>query len=85
MKKKTEIAIELYLNKEIKAALRIASDFRLGISEEERKQMKRGYECMVHPDFYKMLGLNVEKEISVATNIFVKKIYKPDTERMVKA
>ncbi|PFP29384.1 hypothetical protein COJ96_10800 [Bacillus sp. AFS073361] len=81
MKKKTEIAIEKYEAGHIKEALRLASEFRLGITEEERKQMKLGYECMVHDDFYKQMGKHPMAEISKAVHVFLFKIYLPYKER----
>ncbi|MEH7114548.1 hypothetical protein V7124_19610 [Neobacillus niacini] len=81
MKKKTEIACEYWERLNIKAALRLASEFRIGLTEEERKQIKLGYECYVHGDFYKQLGKNPRKEIEKAMDIFFEKIYKPYKER----
>lgn len=45
-----------------KEALRIAKDFHLGISKEDSDTMKRGYECMVWPDFYRSIGKDVTVE-----------------------
>lgn len=49
-----------------KKALRIAKGFRLGFSKKERVSVMRGYECLVRPKFYKMLGYNTEHEIDRA-------------------
>lgn len=81
MKKKTEIAVEYWKELNIKAALKIASEFRIGITEAERKQIKLGYECIVHEDFYRQLGKDIEKEIDRAMEIFFNKIYVPYKER----
>ena len=81
MKKKTEITIEYFEQENYKAALRIASEFRLGVTEEERKQMKLGYECMVHEQFYKQIGKDVEEEICTAINVFVREILQPYKRR----
>lgn len=48
-----------------KAALRVASDFRLDISEEDRSAMKRGYECMIWSGFYSQVT-DVPKSIDKA-------------------
>jgi hypothetical protein len=41
----------------IKEALRIGSGFRVGI---DRSVVKRGYECCVHPDFYRAIGKDID-------------------------
>jgi hypothetical protein len=81
MKKKTEIAIAHFENENIKTALKIASEFRIGLTEEERKQIKLGYECMVHRDFYLQIGRNPAKEIDKAIHLFIEKIQKPYVSR----
>lgn len=43
-----------------KSALRIAKEFKLGIAECDSDSMKRGYECMIHPRFYKSIGMDTE-------------------------
>lgn len=58
-----------------KKALRIAKDFRIGISKEDLDAMKRGYECMAtSPEFYKSIGFDVseciEKGIEVLIRIY---------------
>ena len=47
--------------KNYKAALYGAKDFRIGVSQEQRSVMRRAYECMVHPEFYRGLGKNIEE------------------------
>ncbi|WP_306010492.1 hypothetical protein [Bacillus sp. MMSF_3328] len=81
MKKKTDLACEYWKDLNYKAALRLASEFRIGITEEERKQMKLGYECIVHEDFYRQLGKDIEKEVDRAIEVFFYKIYVPYKER----
>lgn len=44
-----------------KEALRIAKDFRIGTTKEQRSLMARAYECMVHPAFYKSIGKNLDE------------------------
>ena len=46
-----------------KAALRIAKDFRLGISKEQSDDMIRGYECMTNPRFYVSIGVDITKTV----------------------
>jgi hypothetical protein len=43
-----------------KAALRGAKDFRIGVSKEQRSVMSRAYDCMVHPEFYRQIGKDIE-------------------------
>ena len=46
-----------------KEALRIAKDFRLGVTQEQRDTMCRAYECIVHPDFYRQIGTDIPEAI----------------------
>jgi hypothetical protein len=46
-----------------KAALCGAKDFRLGVSKEQRSAMARAYESIVHPVFYKRVGIDTEQAI----------------------
>jgi hypothetical protein len=57
------IAMENY-----KAALCGAKDFRIGVSDEQRSVMRRGYECMVHAEFYLQIGIDPEKAIEAGIN-----------------
>jgi hypothetical protein len=43
-----------------KAALRGAKDFRIRVSKEQRSVMSRAYDCMVHPEFYRQIGKDIE-------------------------
>lgn len=58
MERKTDIVRRLVAAGKYKEALRIAKDFRLGITEEDSDAMKRGYECLVYPQFYQSIGIN---------------------------
>ena len=49
-----------------KAALRVASDFRIGISKDDHDAMKLGYEAIVHPVFYQSIRTDVPKSIDNA-------------------
>lgn len=61
MVKKTDIVRELVRRGRYREALRIAKDFRLGITPEQHDSMARGYECMLYPDFYSQIGKNAEE------------------------
>lgn len=59
--KKSDRVRRLVAAGEYKAALRIAKDFRLGISPEDSDAMIRGFECMgTSPEFYKSIGFDAE-------------------------
>lgn len=64
MTKKTDIVREAIKAGDMKKALRIAKDFRINVTKEQREKMSRAYECMVHPDFYKQIGTNVTETIN---------------------
>ena len=49
--------------KDWKIALRIAKDFRIGISSTDREEMSRAYECIVHPEFYIEIGIDLKETI----------------------
>lgn len=63
MESKTDRVRNLVAAGDYKEALRIAKDFHLGISKFESDLMKRGYECLVHPDFYKGLGVDIDRTV----------------------
>lgn len=54
----------------MKQALQAASSFKLGLSTLDQKVLKRGYECIVHPDIYKQMGVVPEKAIADAKAVF---------------
>ena len=56
MERKSDTVRRLVAAGDFKAALRIPKDFRLGISKEDHDDMRRGYECLVHPAFYESIG-----------------------------
>lgn len=76
MVKKTDLAREAYRKGDIKTALRIAKGFRLGLTKEDRDRLARAYECLVHPDFYRMIGKNPDEEIKKGLQVFEEKILK---------
>ena len=63
LERKSDKVRRLVAEGEYKAALRIAKDFHLGISRDDSDAMKRGYECMVWPGFYKSIGKDIPAEI----------------------
>lgn len=64
MEKKTDTVRRLTSDGDYKGALRIAKDFRLGITKEESKAMRLAYECMVHGDFYRQLGYDLNEKVA---------------------
>lgn len=64
MEKKSDIVRKLVSCGDYKKALKIAKDFKLGISEEDANKMRLAYECMVHERFYRQLGKDIELSIS---------------------
>lgn len=52
-----------------KQALRIAKDFRIGVTREQRSVMARAYECIVHPSFYVSIGKNLEECIEAGIQV----------------
>lgn len=59
MERKTDAVRRLVAAGKYKEALKIAKDFRLGFSKEDADAMKRGYECLVYPQFYQSIGVNL--------------------------
>lgn len=72
--KKSDIVRSAVSCKDWKKALRIAKDFRIGITPDQRDLMTRAYECMVRPDFYRMIGKDPESEIKKGVEV-VSQIY----------
>ena len=66
---KTKQMLALYTAGDIKGALRLASTFKIGVPREEQKLLKRGYECIVHPQTYKQMGVVPEESIEVAKGV----------------
>lgn len=62
--RKSDMVRELVAAGDYKAALRIAKEFRIGLTKEETDAMKYAYECMVYPGFYKQVGRNVQESIA---------------------
>lgn len=74
MKKKSDVVRELVSSGDFKKALSIAKGFKLGFTKEEQSTMTRAHECMVHPGFYKQLGIDEEKAIEAGIEL-VKRVY----------
>ncbi len=62
--KQSDIVREAVKAGEWKKALRIAKDFRINVSQEQRSTMARAYECMVHPEFYRQIGTDIAGAIA---------------------
>ena len=74
MERKTEVVRSLVRSGELKQALKIAKDFRLGISKPDSDAMKFAYECMVHERFYQQLGYNLSEKVSEGVEV-LKRLY----------
>ncbi len=62
--KKSDLVREAVKNGNFKQALKIAKDFRINITKEDREKMSRAYECIVHPDFFKQIGIDIPSAIN---------------------
>lgn len=63
MVKKSNIVKAAVQEHDWKKALQIAKDFRIGVTQEQRSKMVRAYECIVYPDFYKQIGVDIAEAI----------------------
>lgn len=63
MIKKSDIVREAVKQQDWKKALQIAKDFKIGVTQEQRDKMARAYECIVHPDFYRQIGIDIPDAI----------------------
>ncbi len=63
MVKKSDIVKEAVRKEDWKKALQTAKDFHIGITQEQRDKMARAYECIVHPDFYQQIGIDIPEAI----------------------
>ena len=69
--RKSDTVRRLTRSGEYKKALRIAKGFRLGITREQSDKMGIAYECMVHPQFYKQLGINANEKVNDGVEVLV--------------
>lgn len=72
MVKKSDIVRAAVARDDFKEALRIAKDFRINITKEQRSTMARAYECIVHPDFYRQIGTDIQVAISEGVQLVTK-------------
>ncbi len=72
MVKKSDIVRAAVASGNLKEALRIAKDFRIGITPEQRSTMAFAYECMVHPDFYRQIGRDIDGSITEGVELVTK-------------
>lgn len=61
--KKTDIVREAVSAGQWKKALSIAKGFRLGITKDQQNAIIRAYECIVHPEFYTSIGVDLQDAI----------------------
>lgn len=64
MIKKSDIVRKAVEEDDFKKALQIAKDFRINITKQQREVMARAYECMIHPEFYKQIGTDIQEAIA---------------------
>jgi len=67
--KKTDQVLAAYRSGDMKTALRIAKGFNIGITREDSHDMSMAYECMVHPEFYRSLGRDVDGTIAKGVEV----------------
>lgn len=79
MIKKSDIVREAVREQDWKKALQIAKDFHIGVTQEQRSKMARAYECIVHPDFYQQIGVDIPEAIEQGKEIV--KEYAESTRR----
>ena len=72
--RKSDMVRRLVSEGNYKAALRLASNFRIGITPEDHEAMKRGYEAMSYPDFFISIGIDPIEASKMAVQT-VKRLY----------
>lgn len=68
---KNALVRQLVSEKRYKEALRICKDWSQK-SEEDRKILRLGYECLIHPRFYEELGMDAEDAVLEAIRVLVR-------------
>lgn len=63
MIKKSDTVREAVQKQVWKKALQIAKDFHIGVTQEQRSKMARAYECIVHPNFYRQIGIDIPEAV----------------------
>lgn len=77
---KTSRCVSLYRQGKLKEALKIAKDFQLGVTRLDRKALALAYECLVHPEFYVQLGVNLDQAVAAGKEIIEARIiHQPET------
>ena len=69
MERKSDKVRRLVAGHDYRHALAIAKGFRLGIAEEDWKQMTRAHECIENPAFYRSIGMDPSKEVEKGLSI----------------
>lgn len=69
MERKSDAVRRLVSSGATKEALRIAKDFKLGITKEQSNAMTLAYECMVHGRFYSQLGYDLSRKIEEGVEV----------------
>lgn len=54
-----------------KTAFKIAKDFRIGITKDESKAISQAYECIVHPQFYQSLKVDLDSRINIGKQLVI--------------
>ena len=72
--KKVDMVRAAVASGELKTALRIAKGFRIRVTAEQQNAMSLAYECMLYPDFYSQLGMNIPETIDKGVNV-LKSLY----------
>lgn len=67
--KKSDVVRRLVRERDYRSALRIAKEFRLGISKEDRDAMRLAYECLIRPAFYRQLGWDPVAEVKAGVAV----------------
>lgn len=69
-KSQNERAIELYQAGNIKEAFKLAKKFTMSFEPQDLLCIKKGYECLLRPDFYAQIGNDPDIAISEAKVTF---------------
>lgn len=64
MVRKTDMVRTAVREEDWKKALRIAKDFRINVTQEQRRTMSKAYECMIHERFYLSIGEDIKSRIA---------------------
>ena len=70
--RKSDIVRAAVASQNYKEALKIAKDFRIGITKEQRSTMARAYECLLYEDFYRQIGTDIPAAIQEGIDLVVK-------------